>query len=126
MVLGHLGELAAECALAGPDDPPSDADAVGVCNRRGPVEGGLQVADLSRKMRLEGQLLRNDERRDEHHVRAAIGSEAAREIEGVLGLGAAEERNDDAAISDRRRAPRETAGVPASRAQIREPHHSAW
>jgi hypothetical protein len=126
VVLGHLGELAAECAVARPHDPPTYAHTVGVCNRRRPVEGGLQVADLAREVRFEGQLLRNDERRDEHDVRSAVGGEAAGEVEGMLGLGAAEKRNDDAAISDRCRAPCETAGVPAGRAQIREPDHSAW
>ncbi len=126
MVLGHLGELAAEGAVTRPHDPPAHADAVGVCNRCRPVEGGLQVADLAGEVRLEGQLLRNDERRDEHDVRSAVGGEAAGEIEGMLGLGAAEQRNDDAAISDRRRATRKASGVPAGRAQIREPDHSAW
>jgi hypothetical protein len=126
VVLGHLGELAAEGAVTRSHDPPAHAHAVGVRNRRRPVEGGLQVADLAREMRIEGQLLRNDERRDEHDVRSAVRSEAAGEIEGVLGLGAAEKRNDDAVVSDRRRAPGETAGAPVSRAQIRKPDHSAW
>jgi hypothetical protein len=39
------------------------------------------------EVRVERQLLRHHQRRDEHDARAAVGSEPAREVERVLGLG---------------------------------------
>ena len=57
-----------------------------------------QRFDFGIEVGVERELLGNDERRDEHDVGAAIGREAAGEVERVLGLGATEERDDDAAV----------------------------
>ena len=77
-------------------------------------------------MRIERKLLRDDERRDEYDARAAVGGEATGEIERVLGLGPAEERHDDAAITDGRSAPGEAPGLPVECAEIRPAHHRSW
>jgi hypothetical protein len=81
---------------------------------------------LDVEVRVQRELLRDDERRDEHDPRAAVRREAAGEIERVLGLGAAEERHDDAAVPDRRRAPGEAVRLPAERAEVRPAHHRSW
>jgi hypothetical protein len=120
----HLGQLASESALACPDDPPAHAHAVGVGNRRSTVESGLELADLTFEVGVEGELLWHDEGRDEHHPCSAVRGETAGQVQSVLGLRAPEERHHDAPVADRRRTPRETAGLPAKRVQARTPHHS--
>jgi hypothetical protein len=126
VVLGHLGELAAEGAVARPDDSPSHADPVRAGDCRRTVEVGLEIDDLAFEMGIEGELLRDDERRDEHDASSPVCREAAREVERVLGLGSGEQWHYDAPVPDRRGAPRETAGLAPSCPQIREPDHSSW
>jgi hypothetical protein len=94
----------AERALASTDDPAADADPVRVGDRRRMVERPLQRRGLAVEVRVERQLLGDDERRDEHDARATIRREPACEVEGMLGLFSAEQRHDDAAVTDRRRA----------------------
>jgi hypothetical protein len=77
-------------------------------------------------MRVERQLVRHRERRNEHHSGASVGGETASEIHGMLGFAAAEERYDDAPIANGRGAPRETAGPAGERAQVRTAHHRSW
>ena len=50
-------------------------------------------------MRVERQLLVDEQRRDEDDARATVGGEPAREVERVLGLRPAEQRHDDAAVA---------------------------
>jgi len=107
MVVGDLRNLLAERALAGTDDDPAHADAVRVGDRGGVVEALAQLGEV--EVRVERQLLRDHERSDEHDARAAVGGQAAGEVERVLGLVAAEQRDDDVPVADRPRATREAA-----------------
>src|SRR5437763_10039040 len=61
-------------------------------------------------MRVQRQLLRHDERRDEDDGRASVGGEPAGEIQCVLALVATEERNDDAPVANGGGPAREPAG----------------
>jgi len=126
VVARHLGELAPEGALTGADDPSGGGDAVrlgdGGCVR----ERGTERRDLAVEVRVERQLLRDDERRDEHDPRAPVCGEAAGEVERVLGLGAAEQRHDDAPVADRCRAACEPAGLATERSDARPAHHRSW
>jgi hypothetical protein len=126
VVQRHLGELASESPLACPDDPPSNADAVRAGDRGRAIEVGLEIDDLALEVRIEGKLLRDDERRDEHDASSPICGEAACEVERMLGLGPAQQWHDDAPVPDRCRAPRETTGLATSCVKVREPHHSSW
>jgi hypothetical protein len=71
---------------------------------------------------IQGQLARNDERRDEDDPSAAIGGEPAGEIERVLRLLLLEQGHEDAPVGDRACPPRETACAAVERADVREPH----
>jgi hypothetical protein len=122
VVVGDLGELASERAFPCADDAPLDADAVRVRDCGRVIEPRAQLRHLGIEVRVERQLLRDDERCNEHDVCAGIGSQPAREIECVLGLGQPEQRHDDAAIADRNRAAREAAGG----AKVGTPHRSSW
>ena len=126
MILRHLGELLAEGALARADDPADRGGAVRLGNGRRVLERPAEHLDLVLEVRVERQLLRGDERGDEDDARAAVGGEAAGEVERVLGLGPPEERHDDAAVADRGRAPGEAAGLTAECAQVRAAHHRSW
>jgi len=122
----HLGELPPEGALACADDAPRGGHAVRLGDRRGVRECAAEVFRFGVEVRVQRKLLGDDERRDEHDPRAAVRREAAGEIERMLGLGAAEERHDDAAVPDRRRAPGEAVRLPAERAEVRLAHHRIW
>jgi len=128
VVVGDLGELDSERALARADDAPGHADVVRVCDRGSVVEPGAQLRQLDVEVRVEGQLLRDDQRRDEDDVGAAVGGDTAGEIERVLGLLAAEQRHDDAAIADRSRAAREAPGAATDQAKVGKPkpHRKIW
>ena len=72
MVVRNLGELTAEGALPGAHDEPAGADAVRLGDRRCLAECALQLAHLGVEVRVERELLRDDERRDEDDARAAV------------------------------------------------------
>jgi len=126
VVSRHLGELPPEGALAGADDAPRRRHAVRLGDRRRVRKRAAESFRLGIEVRVQRELLGNDERGDEHDPRAAVRREAAGEIERVLGLGAAEKRHDDAPIPDGRRAPGEAMRLPAERAEVRLPHHRIW
>jgi len=94
----HVRELIPERAVARADDPPVSLDAVRLRDGGRLRQRLAQRFDFGIEVGVERELLGNDERRDEHDVGAAIGREAAGEVERVLGLGATEERDDDAAV----------------------------
>lgn len=93
-----LGELVPERALARANHLPMGSHAVRLRDGRGLRQRLAQRLDLGVEVGVERQLLRNDERRDEHDVRTAVGGEPAGEVERVLGLGSAEQGDDDAAV----------------------------
>ena len=113
VVVGHLGELDAESALARTHDLPAHGDAVGLRDRRRVIELVLQLVDLASEVRVQRELLIDDEGRDEDDARTAVRCEAAGEIESMLRLGPAEERNNDVPVADGRRSPREPPEAPA-------------
>jgi hypothetical protein len=108
VVVGHLGELDAEGALAGTHDLPPHSDAVGLRDRCRVTELLLQLVELASEVRVQRELLIDDEGRDEDDARTAVRREAAGEVESVLGLCAAEERNDDVPVAHGCRSARET------------------
>jgi hypothetical protein len=126
VVARHLGKLAPEGALAGADDPSVGRDAVRLGDGGSVRECGLERLDLEVEVGVERQLLRHDERSDEHDPRAPVCGEAAGEVERVLGLGAAEQRHDDAPVADGRGPACEPAGLAAERSEARPPHHRSW
>ncbi len=126
MVARNLGYRAAEGPLARPNDPTRHSDAVRLGDSGCVIERPAESLDLDDEVRVQRELLRDDERRDEHDPRATVRRQAAGEIERVLGLDAAEEWHDDAAIADRRRAPGEAVRLPAERADVRPAHHRTW
>ena len=107
MVVGDLGDLLPEPAFAGPHDHAPHADAVRVGDRRCLVEVLAQLREI--EVRVERQLLLDDERRDEDDTGAAVGGEAAGKVERVLGLGEPEERDDDVPVANGHGAAREPA-----------------
>jgi hypothetical protein len=113
VVVGDLRHLLPERALPRPHDHPPHADAVRVGDRSGMVEAFAELREV--EVRVERQLLCDHERRDEHDARAAVGGQAAGEVDPVLRLGATEERDDDMAVADGSRAAREAAEAPPGR-----------
>ena len=127
VVVGDLGELDAEGALAGAHDLPSHCDTVGLCDRCRVIELLLQLVELASEMRVERELLIDDEERYEHDARTAVRCEAAGEIQSMLRLGPAEERNHDVPIADRRRSPRKPPEAPAGDAEMcGQLHRRIW
>ncbi len=126
MVVGDLGELATERPLARADDAPAHADAVRVGDRGRAIERRAKRDDLVVELGVERQLLLDDEGRHEDDVGAAVGGEPAGEVERVLGLGAAQERDDDAAVADRRGAAGEAARPLAYAAEVGPLHRMTW
>ncbi len=100
MILNDLGELGAERAVARADHDAAGGDAVRLGDGCGMGERLVQAFDLRVEVRVQRQLLRYDERRDQHHVRPPVGREPAREVECMLSLGPAEQRHDDAAVAE--------------------------
>jgi hypothetical protein len=115
-----------ERALARADDPPPHADAVRVGDRRRVGKRILEHSQLVVEMRVERQLLRDDERRDKDDPRAALAGEPASEIQSVLRLFPPQQRNDDAAVTDRGRPTREAAGTEPERADVQRLHYRTW
>jgi hypothetical protein len=99
--------ILAEAPWSRPHDPAPNADAVGVRYGRRRLEPAPQLHQLAVELRVERQLARHDERRDEHDPRAAVGGEPAGQVERVLRLRQVEKRDDDPAWP-------------------REPHRSNW
>ena len=95
----HPGQVAAERALSRPDDEAVRVDAVRVRDGGSPRERLAKRCGLLVQVRVERELLRDEERCDEHDVRPPVGGEPAREIERVLRLLQAEQRYDDAAVA---------------------------
>ena len=126
MVVRDLRQLTAERALAGADDAPPCGDAVGLRDRRRLAEGAAKLLLLAAEVRVERQLLRHEQRRDQHDARAAVGGKAAGEIEGVLGLGTAEQRDDDVPVADGDGAAGQTLRAPADGQEVGPPHRSSW
>jgi len=122
VVARDVGELASERAAPRPDDPPVGVHAVRLGDGGRVCERRAQGLRLRVEVRVERQLLRNEERRDEDDARTAVGRDPAGEVERVLRLATAEERDDDAPIADRGRPPREPAGLPAESADVRTLH----
>ena len=77
-------------------------------------------------MRVDRELTLEDGRRHEDDARAAIGCEAAGEIEGVLRLLAIEQRHDDGAIGDRPRPACEAPGTVTQDVDVWELHFRSW
>jgi hypothetical protein len=125
VVARDLRELPPECAVARADYLPMRRDAVRLGDGSRVCERRAECLELEVEVRVEWKLLRDDEWRDEHDVRTAVGREAAGEVERMLRLGAAEERHDDAAIADRGRAPGDAARPPAETTDVR-PLHRIW
>jgi hypothetical protein len=126
VILRHLGELLPEGALACANDPADRGGAVRLGDGRRVVERPAEGLDLAIEVRSERELLRDDERRDEHDPGATVRGQAAGEVERVLRLGPPEERHEDAAVADGGRASGDAAGLPAERAEIRAGHHRSW
>ena len=122
VVVGDLGDLLPEPACARPDDHASDAHAVRVGDRRRLVEVLTQLREI--EVRVERQLLLDEERRHEDDARSAICREPAREVEGVLCLSETEQRDDDVAITDCRGSPGEPAQLSAGGKP--QPHRRRW
>jgi hypothetical protein len=126
MVGRRLGELAAERALAGADDAAMGRDAVRLGDGGRLVEGETQLVRLAVEVRVERKLLRDDERSDEDDARAAVGGEAAGEIERVVRLLAAQERHDDRPVAHGRGAARKALGAAAEGMDVRPLHRKSW
>jgi hypothetical protein len=90
------------------------------------VERPLQCSELGIEVRVERQLLRDDERCDEDDLGAAIAGEPAGEIERVLGLLSAEQRDDDAAVADRGGPARESPRAAPDRPDVGALHYKTW
>jgi hypothetical protein len=123
---GHPRDLLAEAAGSGTDDLPPYVDAVGARDRGRGLETPLEAHALSVEMRVERQLALEDGRGHEHDTGAAVGREAAGEVERVLGLLPVEQRHDDAAVGDRARPAREAPRAPAQQPEVRHPHRISW
>ena len=117
MVGGNLGQVAPDGPCTGADDAAPSGDAVRLGDRRRLVEPPEQLPGLALEVGVERQLLRDDERRDENDARAAVGCEAAGEVEGVLRLLAGEERHGNRPVPDSDGTAREA--LPAA-------GHSTW
>jgi hypothetical protein len=90
------------------------------------LEPLLQPGQLPVEMRIEGQLAVDDERRDEHDLRAAVGRQPAGEIERVLRFLAIEQGDDDAPVADRLRPEGEPPRTPAKCSDVRQLHRISW
>jgi hypothetical protein len=126
VVARHLGELASEGPLARADDPPAGGDAVRLGDGARVLERGAERLDLAVEVGVERQLLRHDQRRDEHDPRAPVCGKPAGEVERVLRLRATEQRHDDAPVADGHRAACEPASAAVKRSEVRPAHHSSW
>lgn len=126
MLGGDAGDLLTEAPRPRKHELQPDADAVRAGDRRRRLEALLHIGEPVVQVRVERQLALDDERGDEKDAGAAIGGEAAREVEGMLGLLSVEQRHDDAAIGDRARPARESPGSMVEDVEIRDLHRSSW
>jgi len=107
-------------------DLPPDGDAVGACHRGRAVEPLPQARELAVHVGIQRQLALDDERPYEDDAGAAVGRQAAGEIERMLGLFLVEQRYHDAAIGDRARPAREAPRAAVERSQLGELHRISW
>ncbi len=126
MVARHLRDLAAEPADPRADEPAPRPEAVRLRERGGVVEPLPELADLLVELSVQRQLLLDEQRRDQDDAGTAIGGEAAGKVERVLRLLLPEQRDDDAAIGDGRRPPRQAAQTTPHSSEIEAPHRSSW
>jgi hypothetical protein len=126
MLGGDACDLLAEASGPRSHELSPDADAIRRCDRGRGLEPLLQLGEPAVHVRVERQLALDDERCDEQHTRAAIGREAAREIESMLGLLPVEQRHDDAAIRDRARPASEAPRPPTEDPEIQNLHRMSW
>ena len=113
-----LAEAPGPCA----DDLSPHRDAVGARHRLGAPEPLLQTRELPVEVGVDRQLELEDGRRDENDPGAAIGREAAGQIERVLGLLLVEQRHDDAPVGDRARPAREVPRAKVERPDVGQLH----
>jgi hypothetical protein len=113
-----LGQASRACA----HDLAPHTDAVRAGNRRRRLEPLLQAHELPVEVRVDRELPFENRRRDEDDPGAAVGGEAAGEVERVLRLLPVEQRHDDAPVGDRPRPAREAAGAVVKEVNVREPH----
>ena len=122
------GHLVAEAPRTRPHDHPPHADSVRARHGGGGLEPLLQRGELAVEVRVQRQLTVDDERRDEHDPRAAVGREPTGEVERVLRLLQLAERDDDATVGDRLGPQHEPAQPPPQCPYVRTPqrHRRSW
>jgi hypothetical protein len=117
-----LAEAPGPCA----DDLLPDADAVRARNSGRGLQPFLQIGQLAVHVRVERELVLDDERRDEDDPGAAVGRETTGEVERVLGLLLIEQRHDNTAVGDRARPAREAPRSVGQHSDVRHPHRNRW
>ena len=120
------GDLVPEASRTGAHDHPTHADSIRARHGGRGLESLLERGEL--EVRVQRQLAVDDERRDEHDPRAAVGREPAGEVERVLRLVPLEQRDDDAAVGDRLGPQHESAQPAPKCPYVRTPqrHRSSW
>ena len=108
------------------DDLPAYADAVRARDRGRGLEPLIEARQLPVEVRVERQLTLDDRRRDEDDSGAAIGGEAAGEIERVLRLFLVEQRHDDGAVANRAAPAREATRAAVERSEVGQLHLMSW
>jgi hypothetical protein len=126
VIARDFGELVAERARPGADQPPPRPHAVRLGDRIGAVEPLAERLDLGIEMGVERQLAGDEERRDEDNASSPVGGEPAGEVEGMHRLLVPEQRHHDAAEADRHRAPREPPQPPLQRSDVGESQSRIW
>jgi hypothetical protein len=126
VVACHLGELEAERARPGADQPPPGPHAVRLGDRVGTVEPLAERLDLRIEMRVERQLAGDEQGRDEDDARPPVRGETAGEVERVHRLLLPEQWHDNAAVADRHRPPRKPPQPPLQRTDIGPLHSRIW
>jgi len=126
MVAGHLGDLPADPARPCADEPAPRPEPVRVRDRGRMIEPIAQRTDLRVEVGVERQRLLDEQRRDEDDAGTAVRGEPAGEVECVLRLVPAEERDDDAPEAGRGRPPENAADSALEPLEVRAPHRSSW
>jgi hypothetical protein len=126
VLCGDAGDVLAEAPRSGAHELQPDADAVRAGDGSRVLEPFLECHELAVEVRVDRQLTLEDGGRDQDDPGAAIGGEAAREVEGMLGLLPVEQRHDDAAIGDRARPASEAARTPVEDPEVRHLHRMSW
>ena len=118
---GDARDVLPEAPRPGTDDLAPHADAVGACHGGRRLEPLLQAGQLPVETRVERQLALDDERSDENDACAAVGREAAGEVECVPRELCVEQRDDDHPLESNEATSRATeATAPASDGLPRE------